>query len=90
MDNKSCVHCNILNKHDKYVTCICNTSVHYECLNHYGSTPNAWISSNPVIKHDTSILCHHISYLDVKHAFLINFRRNLLLINVILLIKKNQ
>ena len=56
MDKKVCVHCNKVNEHDKYVTCICNTSVHYECLHPYGSTPNAWISSNPVIKHVTSIL----------------------------------
>ena len=56
MDKKVCVHCNKVNEHDKYVTCICNTSVHYECLHPYGSTPNAWISSNPVIKHVTPIL----------------------------------
>ena len=36
MDNKSCVHCNTVNEHDNYVTCICNTSVHYECLRPYG------------------------------------------------------
>ena len=56
MDNKLCVHCNKVNEHDKYVTCICNIIVHYECLHPYGSTPNAWVSSNPVIKHITSIL----------------------------------
>ena len=56
MDNKLCVHCNKVNEHDKYVTCICNIIVHYECLHPYGSTPNAWVSSNPVIKHVTSIL----------------------------------
>ena len=56
MHKKICVHCNKVNEHDKYVTCICNTSVHYECLHSYDSIPNAWISSNPVIKHVTSIL----------------------------------
>ena len=56
MNKKICVHCNKVNEHDKYVTCICNTSVHYECIHTYGSTPNAWIYSNPVIKHVTSIL----------------------------------
>ena len=55
MYKKVCVHCNKVNEHDKYVTCICNTSVQYECLHPYGSTPNAWISSNPVIN-VTSIL----------------------------------
>ena len=39
MDKKVCVHCNKVNEHDKYVTCICNTRVHYECIHPYGSTP---------------------------------------------------
>ena len=75
MDNKLCVHCNKVNEHDKYVTCICNIIVHYECLHPYGSTPNAWVSSNPVIKHVTSILESHLSYLDVIHALVTLFNQ---------------
>ena len=52
----TCIQCNITITCTNFVTCLCNSAIHFKCLNAHNSLPYNWITSSAVHKHVVSVL----------------------------------
>ena len=52
----TCIQCNSIITCINFVTCICNSAIHFKCLNAHNSLPNNWKTSSAVLKHVVSVL----------------------------------
>ena len=55
MSNR-CIQCNSKITCTNFVTCSCNSAIHFKCLNANNSLPYNWITSSAVHKHVVSVL----------------------------------
>ena len=54
--SNTCIQCNSLITCANFVTCSCNSAIHFKCLNAHTSLPYNWITSSAVLWHVVSVL----------------------------------
>ena len=54
--SNTCIQCNSIITCTHFVTCSCNSAIHFKCLNAHNSLPYNWITSSALLKHVVSVL----------------------------------
>ena len=52
----TCIQYNSIITCTNFVTCSCNSAIHFKCLNAHNSLPYNWITSSALLKHVVSVL----------------------------------